>query len=306
MSRVLFLSGGENAFYDAQRNSYPDVHARRIFARNSSLFRMLRRVVHRLSPAWVRFFFADWKYLLAEYELIVLPVSIYSAAILAHIRSKSEVRVVNWYWNPVSTTEHPDTLRSRNSTVFSFDRSDCVTYGLNFAPTYYFSSISLPQNKISHDLIFVGADKGRLQGLLAVEKELSGLGLRVHSHITSGDTRNPDNRYPYKASLSYTGILELISCSIGIVDYVQAGQSGMSQRPMESIFLRKKLVTNDAGIIHCDFYDGENIFILGQDNLRDLPALLARPYRELNSTVRNRYDFGQWLKEIATRPELPR
>lgn len=306
MGRVLFLSGGENAFYDTQRNSYPGVHARRIFARNSRLFRLLRRIAHRASPLWIRFFFADWKYQLQDYEMIVLPVSIYSAAILAYVRRISGVRIVNWYWNPVSTTEHPDTLRIENSTIFSFDRSDCQAYGLNFAPTYYFSSISLPQKNIDYDLIFVGADKGRLQGLLSVEEELLRLGLRVRFHITSGDTKYPDERYPYKPLLSYEDILDLISRSVGIVDYVQAGQSGTSQRPMESIFLRKKLVTNDAGILDCDFYDSDNIFVLGLDNLRDLPAFLARPYRELNSEVRDRYDFGQWLKGISVRREIAR
>lgn len=301
MRRVLFLSGGENRLYDEQRNSYEGVHARRLFVSNTRLNRALRRLGNKLHPEVLGWFFDDWQTKLAEYDLVILPVSLYSRAVIDFVRKRSDVPIVNWYWNPVYTTESPESLQRPGTATFSFDTADCDQYGLNFAPTYYFGNFQLPSSPLVHDLCFIGADKGRLRSLLELKQKFDAMALRCLFHVTSADTAKPDPEYPYQPGISYQQILTHVAESTGILDFVQQGQVGLSQRPMEALFFRKKLVTNDTRIVHQDFYDPENVFVLGRDRMQDLPAWLSRPCREIDAAIRDRYDFGHWVDGVLAK-----
>lgn len=300
MTDVLFLSGGENQFYEEQRNAYPEVNAEKIFSSNSVIGRILRRVVLAIDGRWLGFLYGDWKRRLFHYEFVILPVSIYSRHVAQYITKHSSAGVIHWYWNPVSTTVDPKDLYLPGCVTFSFDRVDCDQYGLRYSPTYYFKNIKMQQRMPLYDLCFVGADKGRLDGLLGLKAQLEGLDLRCLFHITGSDTKKVSRSYGYQPTIDYTTILDYISKSIAIVDFVQDGQSGLSQRPMEALFFERKLVTNDRGILSQEFYSPENVFVLGLDPLHLLPAFINRPYKPLDAMVREQYDFGVWVSRIVS------
>jgi hypothetical protein len=298
VANVLFLSGGEAQFYESLRNSYSDVHAERIFARNNLGFRILRRIVASIRRELVSSLFANWKSSLSNYDLVILPVSIYSKAIACYIRARSDIPIAHWYWNPVHSTVAPRELVPA-SAIYSFDEKDCATYGLRYRRTYYFKNILLPQNPIIYDVCFVGADKGRLARLLHLQREIEALGLKVAFHITNSDTKKPSRSYAYQGRIGYEDILQYISKSNAILDLVQDGQSGLTQRPMEALFFNKKLITNDKNILKADFYCKDNIFILGHDGLSHLAEFLRSPVTPVSSEIRERYDFGLWVDSIV-------
>jgi 1,5-rhamnosyltransferase len=75
---------------------------------------------------------------------------------------------------------------------------------------------------------------------------------------------------------------------------VETGQTGVTLRIVESIVNGIKLITNNSRIEGYDFYSPDNIFILGKDNLEDLPVFLDKPYKPLPSSLIEEYfvDFG--------------
>jgi hypothetical protein len=298
VTNVLFLSGGEDRFSERLRNSYPGVHAERIFSRNTLKFRILRRAAASIRPELVTGLFANWKRNLSHYNLVILPVSIYSKAIASYIRARSDIPIAHWYWNPVCSTIPPSDLVPA-SAIYSFDDNDCTKYGLRYRNTYYFSTISLPENPTVYDICFVGADKGRLTRLLQLKYEIEALGLTIALHITDSDTRKPSRSYAYQERIGYEDVLQYISKSNAILDLVQDGQSGLTQRPMEALFFKKKLITNDEGILKADFYCKDNIFILGHDTTRDLTEFLRSPFAPVSDAIRDRYDFGKWVDSIV-------
>jgi hypothetical protein len=80
---------------------------------------------------------------------------------------------------------------------------------------------------------------------------------------------------------------------------VDSRQTGLTLRPMESIFFEKKLITNHLTISDYDFYDKSNIFILGKDDLNNLSYFLKQPYNRLPAKLVDGYDFNTWLKRFG-------
>ena len=73
----------------------------------------------------------------------------------------------------------------------------------------------------------------------------------------------------------------MLSQSNCILDYNQEGQVGLTLRPMEALFLEKKLITNNKDIKNYDFYNPSNIFILGENNIEDIKEFINKPYEKV-------------------------
>ena len=86
--------------------------------------------------------------------------------------------------------------------------------------------------------------------------------------------------------------------SRSITEIVISGQEGLTLRVMESIFLKKKLITNNLEIRNKNIYNPNNIFILGEDNIKDLPSFLKKPYQEIDNKIIDSYIYSNWLKRL--------
>ena len=65
---------------------------------------------------------------------------------------------------------------------------------------------------------------------------------------------------------------------------------------MESLFLHKKLITNNKNIIHDPFFDQNNMYVLECDN-RDLYQFIYSPYIKNSQDLRGLV-FENWIKEF--------
>lgn len=299
MKKVLFLNGSSKTeFYNTERNKYKNVTAAGIFKNNSLLSKIIRRLIISLGLPILFLFFDDWRQNVDDYDLFIISTSIYSKEIARYIRKTSNKRIIHWYWNPVITEVKPDKIRSNDCEMWSFDKDDCNKYHMNYIPTYYLSSIKLPTKEISNDIYFIGADKGRINQLLDLKELFEKQGLKTEFIITKSPNSKEIENYAFHPRISYPQVLDGISRSRAILDYVQVGQNGMSQRPMEAIFHRKKLITNDINICNYDFYNRNNIFILGQDDISSLNEFISTPYADIDKEIIEKYDFANWLDQI--------
>ncbi|MCS3868280.1 hypothetical protein J3D55_001196 [Chryseobacterium ginsenosidimutans] len=207
-----------------------------------------------------------------------------------------DIRIIVWYWNPVFRCFDPSKLKRKNIEYWSFDEDDCKKYNLKFNTTFYFDNIDVDKNEaIKFDVIFLGADKKRKSVLDKINKDLTAIKIKTLFHIVPDKGQpNPQDIKP----LPYYDYLKLVSQSSCILDYIQAGQSGNTLRPMESIFFRKKLITNDKNIRKERFYDPANIFILDHDNFENINDFINGSYHEIRSELVNYYDFSTWLNRF--------
>ena len=85
------------------------------------------------------------------------------------------------------------------------------------------------------------------------------------------------------------------------MDLVQSGQSGLSLRVLESVFLRKKLVTGNTRVKEYDLYRPENIYVLQNNNIDGLFDFFQTPYVDLEESVVKKYDFKNWIDHYIMR-----
>jgi hypothetical protein len=300
--RILFLGGRENPLYNAHRNLVEGVHATRFFASDTRLAKLARRIVTHLPGVSVAPFFHDWIGRVDEFDLIIISGTIYSNAIgQALIARGLKDKLVHWFWNPVAPADQIVRLQAQGVPIYSFDPSDARRYRLRLETTYYFASLYQPGEDAGAgaDIFFVGGDKGRLAHLLSVKAAFERQGLSTHFHIVDTGHRPAPSGFRFAPPMAYSGVLDALRQARCVLDVVQQGQTGLTQRPLEALFHRKKLITNDPALLAMDFYCPENIFVLGHDDPAALPAFVHMPLRTIAPAILERYDFANWVARVA-------
>lgn len=64
------------------------------------------------------------------------------------------------------------------------------------------------------------------------------------------------------------------------------------------MFYKKKLITNFIKIEEYDFYNKNNIFIIGKDNIECINDFLEKPYKDINEKIVNRYLPKGWIENF--------
>jgi len=233
--------------------------------------------------------YADWKYHLHSATTIIVFSTEYIEA-LSYIKAiNPELRIIFWYWNPVFRSINPNQIPDDICEKWSFDKHDCDVFKMRHNTTFYLDNIKLPENRVIYDMVFVGLDKGRKAFISDFRDKATTQGLKPYLCII-------DNAQ--KERVPYSDYLMLVSKADAIFDYIQEGQHGSTLRPMESIFLQKKLITNDTSIMLTDFYSPDNVFIIGINKMESLKHFLTIPYNPVSGEILKRYDVSSWVKRF--------
>ncbi len=295
-SKILFLWLDDKEFHcvNAQRRGVP---IGKVYRDMPKWLKALRRVLIILDLFSISPWLEDWKRELGNYETVIIHASKITSPVVKYINKRfPNIRIIVWYWNPVDKCEklekYPESICER----WCFDESDSKRYNIPHNTQYYFSDITLPQIPISNDVYFLGGDKGRLKKLLGIESDMIKLGLNVNFYITRAG-KSSDPTYEYRNRITYDQNLNEISKSKSILDFVSEGQAGLTLRPLEALFFRKKLITNDKGLINRDFFSISNVYILDNDT-RNLKSFIEEPYLDVDKDLILKYDFDSWLSRF--------
>ncbi len=73
-------------------------------------------------------------------------------------------------------------------------------------------------------------------------------------------------------------------------------------RVLESVFLSKKLITNNPDIVNYDFYTPDNIMLLPENgappNPQDIRDFLEKPFVPYSEAVLDSYSFEHWKAQF--------
>lgn len=242
--------------------------------------------------------FERWQHQLATYDLIVLMDFGYETYISDYIRARTDARIVLFLWNAVDTEKLELLARVEQAgsidDVYTFDPIDAALHNIKHNTTFYSSKVVAPPVQITHDIYFGGKDKNRNEIILNTKKEMEALGLRFLLHCP-GLTGSISDEY-----IRYPEYLNLALQSKALLEILKAGQTGISLRSMEALFLGKKLITYNRIIEHYRFYHPDNVFIVGKDNWADLPAFIDKPMQPIDAKIIDFFDFPQWLARFQT------
>ncbi len=301
--KVLFLWLNDKEFH-AVKAKKRDVAVFQTYKKINVLNKILRRIQISVGLNKIEMWLSNWKNELYKYETVIIHASILTPPVVQYIRKKEpNIRIIVWYWNPVDKCVDINKFKKYDCELWTFDEMDHEKYALNYNTQYYFNDVSLPKAGPSVDVFFVGGDKGRIVDLISLKSNLDEQGISNYFHITPTGKENAAYREYYSKRISYDDVLRHIASSKVIVDYVSDKQSGLTLRPLEALFFKRKLITNDKSIEKRDFYCKDNIFIIGKDDINDLAEFINRPYKEVDSEIVDQYDFSSWLNRFFNNEE---
>lgn len=294
LNSVLFLWTNDKEFHalNAKRRG---VEVAAIYKNVSLFLRVVRRVQIILGVFSIRPWLGNWSKNINKYKVVILHASSITPIVAKFIKKVNpNIRLIIWYWNPVEKCVPVSDFLKYDCEIWSFDEKNSIDYKIGYNTQYYFKDVKLSENIISNDVFFLGGDKGRLKKLLIIKEEFSKRGIESDFHITKTEFKAPHNDI-YRDRISYNQYLDKISESKAILDIVAEGQTGLTLRPLEALFLKKKLITNDNSIVKRDFYNKQNIFILGLDDLDNLYDFINSPLIDSDEDIYLKYDFDSWI-----------
>lgn len=246
-----------------------------------------------LDPVYFNFFHPKLK----EYELIVFLDYGFETEIAAKIRPYTTAKIVLYLWNHLKEEEHFRMLQQAQNEsavdeIYHFDRIEAQKLGLRHNSSFYSKKMKIPQVEVTSDLFFGATDNGRKELAESYRKEFEQRGLTTNYYILPSRGNEQANY------LSYADYLALTAQSQGILELMRAGQKGVTLRTFESSFFEKKLVTDNEAIKSYYFYNPQNIFLLQERNLDELPEFLHSPFQPVDPNILNFFDVNNWAQRF--------
>ena len=304
--RVLILDGSK------RMAKYPNVTLDRIYRPLKSKWdRDWRKVYEHVSflknrKQW----YGEWSKNAEGYDMGIFINGIRGRDVIEYFREKNpHARIIMYYETPVEKRNKPKDYQGLGVEFVSFDRDNCEEWGMKYSHFYYdyydgtIEDIREEQKdfEVVNDIYFCGYDKHRLEYLLELQNRFNELGLSNEMVVV----RTPHKRYAKKfekylspGRFPYRVLAEGIYKSKAILDIVEPGQRGITLRPMESIFFRKKLITNNSDVVNYDFYRKNNIFIIGQQPLEEIREFLDVPYEDVPIEIVQNYTVEAWMERF--------
>lgn len=274
----------------------------------STLLRALRRTHLALPLPFKAFWFADWEHLISGKSLVIVEAADLHIPVARHlVRRLPEADVVFWYWNPTSKGTNPARAKGKGFTLWSFDAADCARFGMSNNTQYSFANLAEIAGDLEPevDFFFYGVDKGRASALSELANHLERFGLTYSFNVvtTAGRDLQQFPRLTAAGLISYVELLRLTARSRVVVDIAQAGQSGLTLRALEALYLGKKLVTTSSEVRESALYEPSRVFLLGDQPITELPAFLRTAMTPASPRVLAHYDFSCWVERFRQPPQ---
>ena len=159
---------------------------------------------------------------------------------------------------------------------------------MNYNIQYYIEPGTISDD-IRSDIYFIGRDKGRVDQINNIKKIANENRLLCDFNIL----RDNDNKIiPYKE------IKNKIKSTKCILEINKDNQIGLTLRALEGLFFEKKLITNNKSIKEIDFYNKNNIFVIGEDNWKDLSDFVNDPYDISVNIYKKEYELERWINNF--------
>lgn len=216
------------------------------------------------------------------------------------MKSFPSAQINHKYTNMIGRAKHltPDKIPN-GIRIWTYDGYDSKKYGINLYHCYiYFKTFIKPKQIPKYDVFFIGKDKGRGEYLLDLEKHMQSLGL-VTKFIITADGKLSKKKDYYQKEIPYYQVVDYVTKSRAILNIVMENQKGVTLRDAESIFLNTKLITTNKHIVDVDFYNPNNVFILDEKNIGELPEFLSTDPAPVNSNLLRKHSIDGMLDDIT-------
>lgn len=299
MKPLVLINQTDNDYFPHEMESCV---IRVLYNSNSIVNRIIRKLVLRYNfRCGIRYIFKHWIKDVEQADTIIIFDTGNASYISSFLKnSYPNKRVIVWYWNSVTASISVETV-GKEIEVWSFDPMDCKKYGMRFNTQFFIEDNLKRRQTIDqlYDVFYVGLDKDRARYLKKLKDVFQENGISYYFNLVKYHNSTNDAGIEYKQALSYKDVLGYIYNSKVVVDLVADWQSGLTLRPLEALFYKKKLITNMKKIADYDIYNRNNIYIIGVDSWKDLPAFIMGKYDdEQHAELCQKYSFDSWIKRF--------
>lgn len=192
--------------------------------------------------------------------------------------------------------------------IYSFDMRECKENDFIFKPTFYSKRLKKESNYL-YDIVFIAEYSMERAKII---KDI--LNLKLREDITKFI-------YLYKNFLEFFYIFfknvkilkdlkyikfkrikkekynEIINSSQILIDIVPQNQQGLTQRVLDSLYLEKKIITNNKAIKEYDFYDENNILLIDNEAYH-IEKFFKTKYKKISKKIIKKYSIQEWIKDF--------
>lgn len=309
--KILILQGTQ------KHNDYVD--NAEIYIHLNSWTKKLKKLhehlpIHFFGEIW----YGSWKHQIKDYDVIIIFDALRDRDVISFIHKVNpSARIIVYYINKFKpgARNDPDNFKNMPCELWSFDKKDCEAKKMIFNPFCYDDVFSDPENQIAfsdpenletelYDAFFIGVNKNRLSTLYKLKNLLEKYQYRTKILVKT-DKHSSYKNIPDEAktllidySIEYKDVIKFIRQSKCIIEIQCPGQNGLTLRAMESIFFKKKLITDNFDILNYDFYQKENIYLMGHDPEERLETFLLSPFKPVAENIIRQYTWEAWLERF--------
>lgn len=304
MNDILILSDDKGSLLPIklQKIDIFNIYRKKV---SNKIIRIVRKLHLKSCIPFKKIWFDDWTRIICKYNKIIIFSTGNGDSIVNFVKKYNKnAKIIFWYWGPVNISINPFKINQKKVEKWTFDKDDSINYNLKLNTQFYcfenINRISKNCNINKSDVFFVGTSKNRLNEIIEIEKKFKFQNISCYFHIVKSTSYYQNNiDYKFKNQIPYGDALFAILNTKAILDINSPEQVGLSLHPMEALFFKKKLITNNKNIKNEKLYNPNNIFILGEDNENNIYNFINSKYDENDyDKLRNYYSIYSWANRF--------
>lgn len=265
---------------------------------HSIIFRIFREIFFRLGLPGKSLWYNKNAVLKIKYIVLFEPLLTVDY-INWLLKKNPESKFILIYANKVDASISPNRIDRSLVDLWTIDKDDAKKYNMHlYEGGEYFPQWKVTKENPIYDVFYIGKDKNRLQKLRKIESDLHAHGAKTMFYITWPRGWQKKDDGIHKPFLPYEKVLDYIGKSRAVLHLLDGAQNGLTIRIQESLIHKIKLITDDASIVEYDFYNPNNIFILGKDDMSNLRHFLDTPYEDVQSDFYKHAFFNEKIDEV--------
>ena len=223
---------------------------------------------------------------------------------MKNLKEKTK-KLIAYQWDGIEKFPEVKNYFNLFDTFFCFEKVESE-YNIKSITNFYFDHLP-PSQKVYNPekplLYFVGLYwKSREEKIHKFIDQVSRFPVELSIFIQYfKEPEQKNNKIKYiQNRITFEENLEFVKNSDILLDFVDPLHNGLSIRFFEGIYYKKKVITDNIMVKNYDFYHPDNIFVVENDNYKNIEQFLKAPYHELSEDIVKKYGFSSWIKQITT------
>lgn len=308
MNKTLLLYSSEDAYFFSYIKS-DSIILKSVYHHKNWMKNKILSAFRKFHCKITKLFYGEWYRKLDSFDKIIvfdMPYN-YDKKLLENIARRAKHSQLYFYsWNMIKNEDQLKEMKKETERCgfkfYSYNLADCQKYSLNFNTIMYEKNIDLECVDIQYDALFLGYMKDREEKIKALYNLLVSIGLTPYFLVVKKDKKEKELGFCHYLNheLEYSEYIKKISASRIILDINQEGQDGLSLRLMESIYLRKKLITTNVAVLNSKAYNKNNIFVLKIPivSVQEIIEFINQPFVEYSQEVKEYYSLEKWVERF--------